>query len=215
VELHDSTGQHLTALGLGLARLQRSVGAHFAMQGVLNDMAASLQEAHREIRILSYLLRTPSLLAGGLESTVRRFVKGFGIRTGLHADYSSEGCVDETGPDIQHAALRVIQEALTNVHRHAKATSVDVELANRDGVLAVRIADDGIGIESLRNGDLDEVTLGVGIAGMRARLEQLGGALDIRCDGVGTVVIATIPAPPRNAEAPSLGVFPSVFQGNT
>jgi signal transduction histidine kinase len=207
VELHDSTGQHLTALGLGLARLQRSVGSHHAFQAVLKDMAASLQEAHREIRILSYLLRTPSLLDGGLETTVGRFVKGFGMRTGLRADYKSDGYVDATAPEVQHAALRVIQEALTNVHRHAQATSVDVDLANCNGVLAVRIQDDGMGIESLRNGDLEDVPLGVGIAGMRARVEQLGGRLDIRCDGVGTVVNATIPAPPLSE---GVGVFPRV-----
>jgi signal transduction histidine kinase len=210
VELHDSTGQHLAALGLGLARLQRSVGAHYAFQGVLNDMEASLQEAHREIRILSYLLRTPSLLDGGLESTVCRFVKGFGVRTGLQASCKTGGYVDATGPEVQHAALRVIQEALTNVHRHAKATSVNVELANLDDVLTVRIQDDGTGIESLRNGDLEEVPLGVGIAGMRARVEQLGGRLDIRCDGVGTVVTAAIPAPAPAERASRLGAFPTV-----
>jgi signal transduction histidine kinase len=207
VELHDSTGQHLTALGLGLARLQRSVGAHHAFQGVLNDMATSLQEAHREIRILSYLLRTPSLPNRDLETTVGRFVRGFGVRTGLNANYKAEGPVDRTGPEVQHATLRVIQEALTNVHRHAKATSVDVELANLDGLLTVQIRDDGMGIGSVRNGSLDDAPLGVGIAGMRARVEQLGGCLRIGCDGGGTVVTATIPAPPP---IDGVGAFPRV-----
>jgi signal transduction histidine kinase len=193
VELHDSTGQHLAALGLGVARLRRLVGARRGVGEVLDEMSEALQEAHREIRVLSYLLKPPSALEGGLGTTVRRFVKGFGNRTGLHTSFRAEG---ESGAMIagaEHAALRVVQEALSNVYRHAEATGVEVELITRDGLLTIRVADDGRGIESVRNRDFDGIPLGVGIAGMRSRVEQFGGGLDIMCDCTGTVVTASIP----------------------
>jgi signal transduction histidine kinase len=205
VELHDSTGQHLTAVGLGVARLRQLLTPRSRVERVLNDMSASLGEAHREIRVLSYLLRPPSLPQGGLGTAARRFVKGFGNRAGLRSTYLSEGLVDAATADVQHVAFRMIQEALTNVHRHAEATEVEVELGNRNGELTVRIADDGRGIEALKKGDLTEMAHGVGIAGMRARVEQLGGTLDIRCDGVGTTVFATIPTQSATERASGLG----------
>jgi two-component system, NarL family, sensor kinase len=195
IELHDSTGQHLVAVGLGIGKLQRIFGAGHEIRGDLDTMAASLQEAHREIRILSYLLKPPSLARSGLEETLRRFVRGFGVRTGLSSHFTVEGHIDSAIADVQHAALRVVQEALANVHRHAEATVVHVALTHRDGRLSIRIADDGKGIEALQNGDLEEIAVGVGIAGMRGRVEQLGGVLDIRCNGAGTTVTATIPSP--------------------
>jgi signal transduction histidine kinase len=194
MELHDSTGQHLVAVGLGVAKLQQMLRPSGQAERVLNDMAASLQEAHHEIRVLSYLLRPPTLLEGGLAAAVRRFVVGLGSRTGLHATYASEGRIDPVTAEVEHTAFRVIQEALANVHRHANATSVDVKLARLGDVLIVRVSDDGRGIAALKAGDLTAIAPGVGIAGMRARVEQLGGTLDIRCEGVGTEVVATIPA---------------------
>jgi len=202
VDLHDSTSQHLTTLGVGLARLRRLMGASAAAQGILDDMASSIHEAAKEIRVMSYLMKPPSLHRDGLEATARRYVKGFGIRTGLAAVFRCEGALTASAV-IQHAAFRVVQEALSNVHRHARASGVEVELAVRDGELTLRIADDGAGIAPLRRARLEGIPPGVGIAGMRSRVEHLGGRFDVASSAAGTVVTARIPLPetarPRTA----------------
>jgi signal transduction histidine kinase len=195
IELHDSTGQHLAALGMGVSRLRRLMGDKEKAQGILDDMATSLDEAVKEIRVMSYLMKPPSLHRDGLENTARRYVQGFGARTGLVSAFRSEGPIDQAGPTIQHAAFRVIQEALSNVHRHAHASGVQVQLASRAAALTLRIADDGTGIAPLRLAHLEGIPPGVGISGMRSRVEQLGGWLDIVSDRAGTVVSASIPLP--------------------
>ncbi len=195
IELHDSTGQHLAALGIGVSRLRRLMGAKPKAQGILDDVAISLDEAVKEIWVMSYLMEPPSLHRDGLETAARRFVKGFGLRTGLNTIFRSEGPVDRAGPLIQHAAYRVVQEALSNVHRHAHAKGVEVELASRAGELTLRIADDGTGIAPVRQAYPEGVPPGVGIPGMRSRIEELDGALDISSDMAGAVVSARIPLP--------------------
>lgn len=193
VELHDSTSQHLVALGLGLTRLRRTMDPDGDTEPVLDDMSFSVGEALKEIRVLTYLLNPPNLDRDGLETTVRRFASGFGARTGLSVAFRAEGELHAIRPAIQRAAFRVVQEALSNVHRHADAKGVEVDLARRGGTLTLRVADDGVGIGPLDLDEGDGAQLGVGIPGMRARVAQLGGELEISGDGAGTVVAATIP----------------------
>jgi signal transduction histidine kinase len=104
--------------------------------------------------------------------------------------------VDEISAATQHAVFRIVQEALSNIHRHAQATQVSVLLANRRSVLSICISDNGKGFV-LAGEDPGEVSLGVGIVGMRARIEQLGGTLEIKARDVGgTRVSAEMPLPP-------------------
>jgi signal transduction histidine kinase len=204
VELHDSTSQHLTAIGLCVTRLQRLMGAGQGARDVLRDMSTSLQEAVKEIRVLSYLLKPTELEHDGLEATVRRFVRGFGLRTGLDTSFVIDGAMGSLDAVTQHAAFRVVQEALANVYRHASATYAGVELTISEGVFTVRISDNGQGIEDLYSGDIERVQTGVGIAGMRSRAAQLGGMLDIASNGrgQGTVVTAILPAPLFDGDPP-------------
>ena len=132
--------------------------------------------------------------AGDLQTSVRRFVEGFGRRTGLDATFRADGALDAVGAAARHTLFRVTQEALSNVYRHARATKVSVSLVSRPRAIRVRIRDDGRGIDGAA-GDIiaGEQPLGVGIPGMRARVEQLGGSLDIRNGARGAVVTATIP----------------------
>lgn len=195
VELHDSTSQHLVALGLGVVRLRRTLKG--AAEPVLDDMSGSITEALKEIRVLSYLLNPPNLERDGLEATVRRFVNGFGVRTGLQTLFRAEGDLAGLDPVVQRAVFRVIQEALSNVHRHAAAAGAEVDLAVRGGQLVVRIADDGRGIGPLDLNSETDSRLGVGIPGMRRRVAQLDGVLTIAGDDTGTVVEATLPLPQR------------------
>jgi PAS domain S-box-containing protein len=195
VELHDSTSQHLVALSLGVAKLRRTLDP--AAEPVLEDMSGSIAEALKEIRVLSYLLNPPNLERDGLEVTARRFVTGFGARSGLQTLFRAEGDLGGLDTVTQRAVFRVMQEALSNVHRHAAARGAEVDLAVRGGHLVLRIADDGQGIGSLDLGVEGGAQLGVGIAGMRARVAQLDGSLSIVGDQAGTVVEAILPLPRR------------------
>ncbi|HEY2052077.1 MAG TPA: histidine kinase [Caulobacteraceae bacterium] len=191
VELHDSMSQHLAGLALGCGSLRRRVKDP-VVHALIDDMGRLVQQAAQEMRVLAYLLNASGRESEGLETSARRFVEGFGRRTGLKATCETNGPLHDLSGAAHHAVFRVIQEALTNVHRHADARRVDVSLANVSGQLILRVADDGQGIAPLSQ-EAPEVPLGVGIPGMRARIEQLGGRLEIENGAPGTIVSATIP----------------------
>ncbi|MFC3079975.1 PAS domain S-box protein [Phenylobacterium terrae] len=196
VELHDSTSQHLVALSLGVARLRRSFVSARGFDLVLEDMEGSVDEALKEVRLLSYLLNPPNLNRDGLGPAIRAFVEGVGRRSGLHTVVRLEGRLDDLAADVQRTIYRVVQESLSNVHRHAKAQGVQIELSRRAFMLSLSVADDGCGIGRLDLGANGDVRLGVGIPGMKARVEQLGGALTIVGDSAGTRLEARIPLRP-------------------
>jgi signal transduction histidine kinase len=193
IDLHDSTVQHLAALGLGLVRLRALVHQANARE-VIDDMSLSFREAVQETRVLSYLMKPTRLLLEGLEVTARAFVQGFASRTAMEVNFVASGDVDGAPDPIQHAAFRVIQEALSNAYRHAAAGRVDVGLHRDRQMLRVTIGDDGHGISGMKNGEeATTLRLGVGIPGMRVRVEQLGGRLDILSDASGTQVVGAFP----------------------
>lgn len=191
-ELHDSTAQHLVAANLGLAGLEGSLAPTPDARKALTEVENLQTEALRELRIFTYLLHPPNLAKDGLQATARDFAEGFAGRTGLVARIRIPEEVDDLPPELQRTILRVVQEALTNVHRHAGASSVSVVASIRSGRLMVRIRDNGHGMTG-REGTDGPIRLGVGIAGMRARLEQFGGDLRIRSGPGGTSVIAAVP----------------------
>jgi signal transduction histidine kinase len=193
VELHDAVGQNLAAMVLGLAQLRKRLDRYPAARTVLDDMSRLVQENIQHTRVLSYLMNASGGERVGLETSVRRFVDGFGRRAGLGATFEAQGPVDAIGADAQHAVFRVVQEALSNVHRHAHAREVSVKLVSRTGVLTLSVADDGQGFLVAPGVPAAEPPLGVGIAGMRARIEQLGGRLEIVGSDSGTNVTASVP----------------------
>lgn len=201
VELHDSTSQHLVALGLGITRLRRVLGQGDQTRDVLDDMTKSLQEAVKEVRVLSYLMKPPGLERDGLQATLEAFVRGFGARSSMRIGFRTDGRVDDVDLEVSHAVYRVVQEALSNVYRHAEAKSVDIWLVRRANTLRLRIADDGHGMARSSHGEGEEVLLGVGIPGMRTRIAQLGGRLTIRSDASGTVVTAVTPVEAKTSAA--------------
>ncbi len=129
-------------------------------------MAASVGEVIKEIRVLSYLIKPAGLARNGLSRAVGGFVNGFGARTGLAVSFLARGPVDAAPPRVRHAAYRIVQEALSNVYRHARAQHADVALISEDGVLTVRISDDGQGVTAVLRGEPADLESGVGITGM-------------------------------------------------
>jgi signal transduction histidine kinase len=191
-ELHDSTSQHLTAASLGLAAICRTDRNDASLIDAVGGVAASLDEAQREIRTFSYLLHPPQLDRDGLAVTLRDFVHGFARRAGLVARTRIDTAVDGAEAGIQKATLRIVQEALANIRRHAHASRVTVEVRVKDGILRMRIADNGTGIPISHAADL-RPRLGVGIPGMQARVRQFGGELGIASGSRGTTIRAVIP----------------------
>jgi len=196
IELHDSTSQHLAGMVLGLAQLRRGVGRNAVAKRQIDEVGELVQQTIRETRVLSYLMNASGREREGLETSVRRFVEGFGRRAGLDVTFEAEGPVDSISAAAQHAVFRVVQEALANVHRHARATKASVRLARQEGTLFVHVSDNGRGLQPVADG---LPPLGVGIPGMRARIAQLGGDLQIVGTPSGTVVTATVPLRPGAA----------------
>jgi len=196
-DLHDSTAQHIVAAELSLMHVQAVAGDTKQVEEAVAIVRASLDEAQREIRTLSYLLYPPNLRSIGLSASLRQFVEGFSSRTGLRGTARVAGPVDQTPIEVQRSILRVVQEALVNVHRHAQANKVTVSLKVDGGFLRLKIADDGKGLR-LQNQETgaDATRLGVGIPGMEARIRQLGGSLRIQSGKSGTAILAAVPITP-------------------
>ena len=193
-ELHDSAAQPLAAIGLVLARLKQRSPEPETL-AMVDEMQDLLAEVHREIRSISYLAHPPSLKKLGLAHAVKLLVEGFGRRTGLEASFDVRGNPGTMSDGAETAVYRLAQEALSNVHRHAHATRVHLLLCFRGLTTHFIVADDGIGIPHGPNAA--EECEGVGLAGMRSRLSEVGGRLTIRALSPGTAIIASVPAASR------------------
>jgi two-component system, NarL family, sensor kinase len=197
-DLHDSTCQHLIAASLNMMRLRRAISDNGSAENFLDDIDASIDQAQREIRAFTYLLHPQNLLTDGLKITIEQFVNGFSARTSLKTSLEIAPEVDKLSYERQRAVLRVIQESLMNVFRHAQATQVKVAMETMDTHFKLRVADNGRGmpINQARSGP-KAISFGVGIPAMRARLRQLGGTLEIHSSsatrGRGTTLCAELP----------------------
>ena len=197
-DLHDSTCQHLIAASLNVMRLRRAVSGNGNAEKLIDDIDASIDQAQREIRAFTYLLHPQNLLTDGLKNTIEQFVNGFSARTSLKTSLEIAPDVDKLSYERQRAVLRVIQEALMNVFRHAQATRVSVTMETMDTHFKLQIADNGRGmsINQARSGP-KAISFGVGIPAMKARLRRLGGTLEIHSSsatgGRGTTLCAELP----------------------
>ena len=189
-ELHDSTGQLLLALRLEIARLRELHGTSTEFS-LLDEIDETVREIDREIRAFSFTHYPAEIGRDGLGPALRSLARGFASRTGLRIRYSSiPDTIAQTG-QVALALLRVAQEALLNVHRHAEAFHVQVGLTVRGEMLELTVRDDGIGIP---HDDCLEESHGVGLLGMRHRVERLGGHFAIRRLKHGTKIVAAVPA---------------------
>jgi PAS domain S-box-containing protein len=203
-DLHDSTGQCLAALELGLTRLARAVEPLSSSARTLTDECVTLaRQCSSEIRTASYLLHPPLLDEIGLLSALRWLADGLRQRSDIKIELELPETMERLPPEHELAIFRVAQEALTNVHRHSKSPSVTIRLFEQDGaVIILEVEDAGHGIlVGGSSGKVEDVgALGVGLAGMRERMRQLGGALGVRTGARGTFVQARL-ALTRSANA--------------
>jgi PAS domain S-box-containing protein len=205
-ELHDSTAQTLTGLSLNLALIKER--AVLATDPVASEaLAESIDLAGRalgELRSISYLLHPPMLDEAGLPKALSWFVDGFARRTRIRVDLEISPGFDRLPRDLETALFRVAQESLANVYRHSGSTTARVRLALDSGWVTLEIEDEGKGFsaERFENGAGAPVALGVGIRGMRERLRELGGRLEIKSGKTGTRVIAVSPIDGKQRPGP-------------
>ena len=193
-ELHDTTAQSLSAVTLNLALLQELIPKDQNRSHVVILESLSLAEqCLREIRTLSYLLHPPLLDEAGLLSALRWYAEGFTKRSGIPVDLVVLPDMERLPADIESTLFRVVQECLTNIHRHAQCRRASIQVLPVDTEVLLQVRDDGHGIPAEKLAGLSFEEVGVGIRGMRERVRQLGGRLEIESGRFGTTVKAILP----------------------
>jgi PAS domain S-box-containing protein len=197
-DLHDITGQKIAFLSIVLSQLLdgKPTELDAKSKSALAECLTVTQQISEEIRTLSYLLHPPLLDELGLGSAVPWYTQGYEKRTGIHVDVDIPKDLLRLPPDVEVTLFRVIQESLTNVHRYSGSSTAAIRIYSDGQEIALEISDQGHGIQTDKlKGPADSVAaLGVGIQGMRERMRQLGGRLEIQSQpGEGTVVHAILP----------------------
>ncbi len=202
-ELHDSVGQHLAAMKMAISRLQSKLPGYPVVQDCLNLLDASISET----RTISHLLHPPLLDEAGLNSAMRWFVEGFAQRSGITVNLNIQEPPERLSEGIELVLFRVLQESLTNVHRHSSTKQADVTLETTGSDVVLSIKDYGHGLppgllDSLQE---DGTGGGVGLAGMTERVREIGGRLEVKSSRAGTEIVAYVPIRlrPRETASPS------------
>jgi PAS domain S-box-containing protein len=194
-ELHDGTAQNLFAISLNLAKLETLANQdNDECHSLITESQSLVEQSLQEIRTLSYLLHPPLLDQAGLVSALQWYVQGFTKRSGIYIDLFAQP-IGRLHSDIEMALFRVVQEALTNVRRHSGSDIAKIRLERREETVVLEISDQGNGFETVsKNGnDGSPIVMGVGIPGMRQRLRQLGGKLEIKSNELGTNIAVVVP----------------------
>jgi PAS domain S-box-containing protein len=207
-DLHDSLGQYLASLKINIRASMRDI-AEERPRRLLNECVDLLEQCLSETRTISYLLHPPLLDETGLGSAIRWYVEGFSQRSGIAVNLNIPDKIPRFSNEIETAVFRILQESLTNVHRHAKSDKVDISMEVGAHTVALSVRDYGCGIalERLRSFLVRSEGAGVGLGGMRERARELGGALSVAPaeEGQGTVVSVEIPIVGRQLESADAG----------
>jgi signal transduction histidine kinase len=193
-ELHDSLGQYLVGLKLNVDMLRQSPGR----EELWVESEHLMQQCIAEVRTLSYLLHPPTMDAAGFASAAKWYVEGFGQRSGIEVTLDAPDDLGRLPDAIELALFRVLQESLTNVHRHSGASAANILVrADVDQVL-LQIKDNGHGMpqELLGRFRSTGAGMGVGLAGIGERVRELGGKLNLESDSNGTAVRVVVPVAP-------------------
>lgn len=210
-DLHDSTGQALTALKLELASIERELAGRNPQIAV--RLAACIGDARMisdELRTISYLLHPPLLDELGLGSALRWYVDGFEKRCGIAVNLELN-IPERQAPEMETMLFRVVQECLINIHRHSGSAIASIRLSQTERQFIMEVEDEGRGLSvnelsAIASGE----TLGVGLRGMRERISDFGGELEVLSTGQGTKVRAVVPIDVRSSRAipaPAAGVL--------
>ena len=195
-ELHDSVGQMLAALSMNLTGVRDDLDRLTKATAAVVDSENLVQEMIKEVRTISHLLHPPLLDEAGLPSALRWYVDGFSQRSKIAVNLDCPTDFGRLPRDVETAVFRLVQECLTNIHRHSGSDTATIHVLHDAEEVILTVEDKGKGIPEQK---LDEMSLpgtaGVGITGMRERVLQLGGTLAIDSDRSGTRIAAHIPIP--------------------
>ena len=193
-ELHDSLGQYLVSVKVNLDLLARTIDDE-RQNELLAQCSSVTDQCLAETRTISHLLHPPLLDEAGFESAARWYVEGFAQRSEFNVELDIPQDLPRLDRDVETALFRVLQEALTNVHRHSGGSSVRIQMTLDSNQVRLEISDDGRGMppERLERFREEGSSTGVGLAGMRERVWELNGSLDIASSSSGTTITVTIP----------------------
>jgi PAS domain S-box-containing protein len=193
-ELHDSVGQLLAAISMNI-EVVKSQAHKLDLEAAraVSDNTILVQQVSNEIRTLSHLLHPPLLDVAGVASALRWYVDGFAERSKIKVDLEIPDDLGRLSPNIEITIFRIVQECLTNIHRHSGSATAAITLSQNGNTLLLQVKDSGKGISSEKQQELTLGRGGVGVEGMRERLRQLGGSLEIKSTGTGTEVSAALP----------------------
>ena len=194
-ELHDSVGQILAAISMNWVLVE--VESHKLSSTAANRLAenaAMIAEASKQIRTISHLLHPPLLDEAGLASALQWYVEGFSERSKIETKLDMPKEFVGLSKEMELSIFRVVQECLTNIHRHAGSPTAGIRIVQDKACLRVEIEDAGKGVPVEKQSMfVSSARSGVGLRGMRERLRQLGGTLQIQSNGHGTRVTAVLP----------------------
>lgn len=195
-ELHDGVGQLLAAMTMSVPKLlANNSNLDEESIKIVKEVESLIEEALRDIRTMSYLLHPPLLDEIGLAPALQWYVGGFSERSSIGVQLEMDPELGKLPRDIDLSLFRIVQECLTNIHRHSGSPTANISLSRFGNDVILKIRDEGNGIppevnQKITSGD----SVGVGIRGMRERLRQFGGRLDVQSDSKGTIVTAVLPA---------------------
>mgnify|MGYP001283973103 CR=1 FL=1 len=191
-ELHDSIGQYLAALKMNLARLKECLPGGNAQ--VLADSEQVVDQCLSETRTISHLLHPPLLDESGLPSAAKWYLEGFSNRSGIEVALHIQDNFGRLPQDVEIALFRVLQECLTNVHRHSESKQVDITIRLDGGEASVTIRDYGRGFSSQQLQDVQSGrSRGLGLTGLRERIAVLGGLFEVVQEEPGASIRVTLP----------------------
>ena len=195
-ELHDSTGQSLAALVIHLSAVSGKISRIDAESAEMLREAIELsQKASDQTRTLSYLLYPPTLDYAGLKSALEWYIEGFTQRSKVKVDLNLSIGTDRLDEIAERTLFRIVQESLTNIFRHSGSETARVRITKISGTVRLEVSDNGKGIpkDILYTLNSSRGQLGIGIRGMRERVRQLGGRLEIKSGQDGTTILAVLP----------------------
>jgi PAS domain S-box-containing protein len=194
-ELHDSAGQIVTALGMNLASITPHIGQNPLVGNPVEESQALVQQLNKEIRTLSYLLHPPLLDETGLAEPLRWYIQGLRERSGLDISLTIPDDFGRLSREMELAIFRIVQECLTNVHRHSGSKNAVIRISREAGGVSLEVQDEGKGIPPERLNEIRSQGSGVGIRGMRERVRHFNGVMNIQSDDTGTKILVTFPIP--------------------
>jgi signal transduction histidine kinase len=198
-ELHDSTGQMLVAMKMALDQMSEEAKGR-KIESLVAETIALNEDMSRQLRTMSYLLHPPLLDEVGLPSALHWYTDGFAQRSGVKVELEMSPDFGRLAADMEIALFRVVQECLTNIHRHSGSTTANIRLSRDLETVLAEIVDTGKGV-SPKHLHKGKVIPGVGLMGIQERMRQFGGSVEITSSENGTAVLARIPLKKELQEA--------------